>query len=521
VSKIPLIAPTFEVGEQSHQFSGPAEWASETTQGLKELVPEFCDQVYPTVNHLGAAFDSFTPQLQLPVSTAVAGLRTAIEANVGKAIGDIMPDELGIDFNKVASMVGNIAGAAIASGVNSKEFIQSLTKAVVGMLDGIPLLGAIIQGVMGFIWADLDEWDQKAAATCKEFSDSFMADWKTYCGSLAKSAIPIPTMGGTAMGIKGADFQGRVTPADTFRGLAYVFRKGSQKIPASPASLYLLLCGGEAQGFGLSRREYNDLKKQNTGTGSGIPVGTQRRMWKLIRALMSSAQPPLSAFKRTSDQGATIMPILQELVRTSWVAGHWNQNWLQVLNHTIGQRHRMSASTHFNCGGSSAIKRVNIHGEADCSGHYRVPATCACWGPTVEYQERAGSYGAFFDIVPAFMNSLVQWKLQLGENFYNQEKGAWDVASPKSRFRLALVRKVSMVVFSPKQGKQLVKDIKSAADASKGIDPAEAARIKKAKELEARNRKAAIGTTAVVLGAGSFVLARKAAKKARSTAARR
>ena len=69
-----------------------------------------------------------------------------------------------------------------------------------------------------------------------------------------------------------------------------------------------------------------------------------------------------------------------------------------------------------------------------------------------------------------------------------------------------------MVVFSPKQGKQLVKDIKSAADASKGIDPAEAARIKKAKELEARNRKAAIGTTAVVLGAGSFVLARKAAK---------
>lgn len=519
MSKIPLSSPTFEEGELSHVFSSPAEWASETTQGLKGLVPEFCNRVYPTVN-IGASFNNFTPALQLPVSAAVAGLRTTIEANVGKSIGDIMPDELGIDFNKVASMVGNIAGAAVATGIHSKEFAKAIQSVAVGVLDAIPILGGLVQAVLGVMWAGLEEWDRKAAATCAEFSDSFMANWKTHCGSLAKSAIPIPTMGGTAMGIKGADFQGRVTPADTFRGLAYVFQKGSQEIPASPASLYLLLCGGEAQGFGLSRAEYRALKKQNPGTGSGIPVDTQRRMWKLIRALMSAAQPPLSAFKRTSDQGATIMPILQELVRTSWVAGHWNESWLKVLNHKIGQRHRMSAGAHFNC--ASAVTKVNIDGEADCSGYYRVPVHCTCWGPPYkEYVEKAGSYGAFFDIVPAFMYSMVQWKLQLGECFYNQEKGEWDVAAPKSRLRLAFVPKMSMIVLSAKQGKKLVNDVKSAADASKGINLAEAARIKKAKELEARNRKAAIGTTAVVLGAGSFVLARKAAKKSRSTAARR
>ena len=158
-----LLADGIRIGANVHgAFSSAYEWGSETTQALKELVPEYCNQVFPTVNNLGAAFASVTPQLQLPVAASVAGLRTAIEANVGKAIGDILPDDPGIDFKRVAGMVANIAGAAITYGVNSIEFAKAISDIALDVMDAIPVLGGLVRAVVGAMWAGINQADAEA-----------------------------------------------------------------------------------------------------------------------------------------------------------------------------------------------------------------------------------------------------------------------------------------------------------------------------------------------------------------------
>ena len=515
MAKLNLSPPTIETGEAAHLaasgFADKQKWGDATVAGVRELVPEFLDQVFPTASAGGVgAYGGTTPVAQLPVAGAVAGVRTAVEAATGRAISGLLPQDAGVDWGSVASMLGKLGGAALAGGVDNIQFAKAVSHLAGQVLSSIPVLATLASAVLDAIWAGIEVSDAQAQKACEAFNENFVTNWKSNCAALAKRGVPIPTDAGTKHGIEGADFEARLNPGDTFRGLAYAYRKGSQRIPASPASIYLLLCGPESQGFGFSRSEYSRLRKSvGSAGGSGVPASTQRRMWLLVKGLMASARPPIGGgFDVHTDGGRLLMPILQELVRTSFAAGQWNQRWLVELNRVIGERWSFSDHSHYDCPWTSAVRRVPIDARADCAGYLDIPTTCSCSGKSYSQNTKYPSTGtAFFDLVPGFMRSITDWKVRLG-TFYNQKTQAWDVGPPpKVQASLSLIAKTGLVVLNKKQAASLVNAVGSAMEASNdGVDPIVAARRE-------RDRKAQIATTGVVLAGGAFVLARRAARK--------
>jgi hypothetical protein len=484
--------PDIEVIPKDFTAFGKELFAKNTTTAIKAIDPDFANNQLKAVPQWAqAAVGGFTPQMMLPVSSAAAGFRTAIEANAGKALADLKASIPGVDWSKLGNMFIGLTSGTVGIGSAAK----GLSNVAMDVFDAIPVLGTAVRLAVSAFWANIQAWDHAAAVSAEAFANEFSLMWRTSCNALARRR---PYETGVARNEQGKTLGSVMSPADMFRGLAYAFQNTkNSELPASPSSIYLLLCGAESQGFGfLSRPAYAKFLK--THNSPGIPQHTQRVMWKLIQGIMSAVEVPYAGMAATGDQGRSLMPILQEIVRAERVAGHWDEGYIMALNNEIGRRTTFWAEKKIDCGGVwFAIKSFKVYAEADCGGHIRIPSEVSCSGPTKKYSDQ--QVGPFFNISQAFIEGINQWHVQLRGNFWDEKKNRWNVAPPaRKRFNLRRLPKKAVLMLSKSQGDELASDVDDAERASFGEAPAYA--------------KAVGVAGAVGAGALAFVGARRAAR---------
>jgi hypothetical protein len=152
-------------------------------------------------------------------------------------------------------------------------------------------------------------------------------------------------------------------PADLFRGLMVAAELGRPP-PPTLASLYMMLCGAETQGVGMTRREWErfDGPARNRSGATGIDPYTQRRMWSLIKAIMRSARLPepygQKEFQIWGDGGSAAMATLSELVRSQFASGALNDAYCVELEGPLGALWQASKQAVVSTGWDSHYYRV-------------------------------------------------------------------------------------------------------------------------------------------------------------------
>lgn len=186
------------------------------------------------------------------------------------------------------------------------------------------------------------------------------------------------------------------SPADLFRQSWFNFQRGIGGLGALPlnvSSIYVLLCGAETQGFGLTRNQNTTLANYARGRWPdvGIPVATQRRMWSLIKGIMSAVEQwGIQADpQHPGDQGRALFPLLQDIVRNEWLAGRVNRDFVRLLSDNMAQTVRTS--------GRACATELDAAAAGGCVDRY-----CNCRAPH-----------RHVDLSEAFEGSVYQWQLQL------------------------------------------------------------------------------------------------------------
>jgi hypothetical protein len=236
-----------------------------------------------------------------------------------------------------------IVGSAVDLATTSLSQIASQlgSKMMSDIAGVVPLIGSMVSTIVGTIaafdtgWSDAlkDEARQRAAAELE-------ATLLEQCPVMVSSFNPSATS------------SGGVTPADVFR-TAYISAQVGESLPPAISSIYILLCGAETQGVGFSKVEYDKIvnsESSRQGKSLGIEPFIQRRMWSLIKSIFASCRDPrLSAeMIRFGDQGKSAFAILQDIVRTQWLKGQWNKDFLLALSRFLGNEYTISSS--YSCG---------------------------------------------------------------------------------------------------------------------------------------------------------------------------
>jgi len=325
-----------------------------------------------------------------------------LEAATGKGIAalgaNIPPGVVNSFFNCLQDALnGNVVGVV----VGAAELVANVASA----LSAIPLIGQMVEAICSVVCGVIDYYEQQAAAPDEAVAlcqQGLVQD----CKDVFDAAIPLPS------GAEG------VTPSDMFRGCFYAYQAGNTP-PISVASMYVLLCGAETQGFGFSRPAYDALLGAVRGTypNVGIAPEIQRRMWKLIQGIMWAAEPPGLRVDITpiGDKGRSLFPILQDIVRNEWAryqvtgVGGWNMSLAsQMSDFLMGP----------------ATERTQIHGGAQ--------ASCNCTRPV----RRAG-------LERSLEQSVERWQAVLQENFFKNGKYFFGAEG-------GITAKSSLVIMKPK-----------------------------------------------------------------------
>ena len=420
-----------------------------------------------------------------PVANLVTGVETTLESATGASFGQLAqmasqvstlasatdPAQVFMAINQLMSGTLDLAAGA------SKEIATA-----VETLQSIPYLGMIMNAVLGFIGEVLKSQARyaEAQAKCQQRVDQKV---NNFCSTLSRQSTPRPT------GPQGQ------TPADLFRPLAVQYQKGSRKYPANVSTMYLMLCGKETRGFGLLRND-----SLPPGVKLGIPVETQRRMWRIIEGLMKQAKNPSidASFQELSsgDDGYSLMPILQDIVYNEWTSGRIDRNTLNFLSdYALRWTYRYEECPDL------------TKGEIAAGG---MPAG-------------GGSCASRINLSEALEGSITTYKNQLRAYYWDPAKNDWKL--PKAVNYSIVGNKAftakakGLIKFAPEQLRimdKLRRDRFGSSSSSSSKTTAKSGSLSTTSvtlpHLSDDQRKAAIATTSVVLGGGGFLLARRLAK---------
>jgi hypothetical protein len=190
--------------------------------------------------------------------------------------------------------------------------------------------------------------------------------------------------------------------------------------------MYVMLCGGETQGFGMSRARWSSLvataRTSEPKIGYGIPPPVQRTMWRLIKGIMATVQPPIQS-DPLGDDGRALMPILQEIVRQYYlnVSERSGPGWNETLGRLLSQE--VASQGVYGRSHSRAVGQGSVQRYSTCAGGH--------------------GYAPHVDLEPPLRDSLVQFQGAMRAQFYNEKTGRWGLA-PKDRFTTAKTGAVVM-----------------------------------------------------------------------------
>ena len=299
-------------------FQFPSEGAYATTM-VRAVASLSADSI--------AGGDYQTHLLTPPVAAQVRALSATLEHASGLSLGQLAG---------AASSV-----AALASATSPAEIVRAVSGLVMGTLsmaasvlrtagvsiNTVPVLGQLIGALTLFISEVL-----ASQARYKSYGDECQQRAVTnrdrFCAQLVASSMPKPTGEPAALNPSGLE------PSDLFRPLAYQWLSGGRNYPANLSSIYLGTCGGEAGRLSLWTPErYRAVCK-----GLSVPPikqTTQRKMWALVRALMSGARDPRpfgADVLVKSDGGRALLPILQDLINGERQRGTLPRRMLQAMS---------------------------------------------------------------------------------------------------------------------------------------------------------------------------------------------
>lgn len=350
---------------------------------------------------MGAALSSLSgpgeyvvDDLAPPVQTSYHALVAAVQLASGLDIGSIVS---GAVTPAVALRTQEGIGGLVASGAQfvveagSQALAEELAEGVQDASEVVPVLGKLVSIAIGVV-ADVFKSYAHATERCSLIMQLKADD---YCRDLASTFRVAATT------------HGDPTPADHFRQVAFSYQAGD-RLPPIPASMYVAMCGGETDGFGFASdaqyrswlsREMSPIGEPGEAANPGIePVDVRRRMWKLIQGIMAAAEPTGRGVPPTGrDQGRSLMPILQEIVRQQSLRGRLPVRYLNALSKFITHKY----DTSYTC-------------EPEHGSNYSLTANCSEGGPRI-------------DLVPTINGWIDQWDAQLYDSFWDAKENRWRV----------------------------------------------------------------------------------------------
>lgn len=380
--------------------------------------------------------------LSKPVAAAVPVVKTAVSA-AGNA-----------DFAAIASAarsgkLGASEIAAISSALSAlvqgaltiAQQLADTSKAaqsVANAADAIPVIGGIIQWVVDLALgiAGSSALTGQAENAAENELHQQLADM---CGDWAAADQPYGP--GSAL-----------TPADIFRKVGFRYqtwvtggRGRAPRLPLNASSMYVMLCGGETQGFGLDRQRYDQLvakaRARNPKVKGGIPREVQRKMWGLIKGIMANVEPPIAG-PPVGDQGRMLMAVLQDVSREYYLRATkgpgpgWDDYLARLLSDEITRDYHQSVTKRV---GASVIQRSST-----CAG-----------------QEHG--YSRHLDLSQALIDSVAKYEQALLDQFWDPAKQAWSVA-PRDK---VMTQKTGELVLSVKGSEHVAGEIERATGAKK------------------------------------------------------
>lgn len=253
----------------------------------------------------------FSPPLQSQASGLVATLEGASGLSVKQLVSlahSAVALSQATSPPEIVAAVGDLMNGTLAVATDLMKAAGAATDA----LDAASWAGQAINSVfvLAQLVADSQARYAEYAALCQRRIDE---QKNVQCEALADAADPTPT--GPV---------GQLRPADLFRPVGYALQRG-RPLPLSVASMFVMLCGGETQGFGpLSRPAWQqlvaDYRNSSGKTNVGIAAASQRRMWSLIKGILAAMRPP-GASPGSGDGGRALMPLLLDIVGNEWFYG--------------------------------------------------------------------------------------------------------------------------------------------------------------------------------------------------------
>ena len=272
-------------------------------------------------------------------------------------------------------------------------------------------------------------------------------------------------------------------------------------------AMYVLLCGGETQGFGFSRPEYDkflaearkhDKKQPEQGNNPvGVPPYRQRVMWTLIKGMMTSISPAgITQAPLIGDSGRSIMPMLQDMVREEWFSGHITSDILQRMGQRLGKEYRLK-TLYDGC----TCVGPEFRGCDPCYPH----ATCYVrYGNCGEQRGLADQLGAA--LAGTIVKGIRDWNNDLRHEFQSPPgSGNWTIGPSDAGKRAAISR-------LPKNFTLAVPE-SLVTNNARDIWDAGVRYTQREHTLAHAHHKAAALTTAAVTGGAAFWMARQFAMR--------
>lgn len=405
--------------------------------------------------------------LSVPVAATVPLVKTALGAAANMDFSALAAaiDGQRLSPGQVQAIISTIADLV----KGSLEIVGQITKGIEVVDDtagAIPVLGAIATVVvmiasniaLGVMAPEL------IAATAAHVEQVLHQNLNQHCGNLVNKFAPYAT-----------GVNGQLTPADFFRHVAITYqmwKKGYRmtlaptrgyaiewtggqrqplptpaKLPLDGAAMFVLLCGGETQGFGVTREHYQQIvaaaRKDNPKIKNGVPQEVQRRMWALIKGIMSAVIDPRTK-QAIGDEGLSLMPILQDLVSEYFVGvtdrgtGGWDTGLLQRLSDVVTKEYRLSyheTVTYEDTSGTTHPTASVVSRTSSCAG-----------------QEHG--VGRHADLSVPLEKTIIQYNTELVRQFKNPD-GSWRI---KPAFGLAR-NPTGRLTLSPKASEDAAKGI--------------------------------------------------------------
>jgi hypothetical protein len=309
---------------------------------------------------------------------------------------------------KVADVIIGLANQVLGVSSQITDVTGAVSKAVGSAAGVIPLLGTIIDAIVGiFSFFDTEAEDRAAAKEAKRIA---LARVKNQCMSWTQQGKPVGT---------GPAGTSSPTPADMFAKIAQ--GGPGQKLPYNIGGVWVLMCGDQAEGY-CDYYAGTDLHKV-----VWIPAAERRLLWQVIKGVMAARAP--TGFHHgvdnplTTDFGRALMPYAQELARRWGPKQGGGRNW---WNHSFTRRAGMLLGGVECASGSAGGQTVKVCRGCD-DGGVREWRTVPVEPGFVKYDTSVGVQ---------FTRSIISWQNKLAYEINPKWKAAAEQINREAQERM-------------------------------------------------------------------------------------